>query len=368
MRDIIRQNNCLIITAPVSISKNGYPISLYLDTPILSIQQQPQLSLPYGNVEAVLHPVSCTRLRIYSHYHASNLFLIPVSLVFAYIYIYMYIYIYINLILYMYTYLHISISPHGHLFEIFQQGPLKTSAFPKEFEDVFVTQLLTWSANGTTSKTVLFDARCFHNFGIKISLKHLNQNKLVTVPLWHGLFISRSVSLIIWKFRKLPGMCSQLGFQPLTTKRLKVLTCFALLRLETEAYEKGRDITTQNKKRTMKKDPTWPNRLISVQSVLATLGSEIAYHWQPLETYIHSWTLSILRFRDHILRHFGWFFSTVKFFRESWMELPINLPKNHTSVFSTHEMSRKSCSKYQQEFQKLGEYSQSSQSRFCRKT
>lgn len=87
MRDIIRQNNCLIITAPVSISKNGYPISLYLDTPILSIQQQPQLCLPYGNVEAVLHPVSCTRLRIYSHYHASNLFLIPVSFVFAFIYI-----------------------------------------------------------------------------------------------------------------------------------------------------------------------------------------------------------------------------------------------------------------------------------------
>lgn len=169
MRDIIRQNNCLIITAPVSISKNGYPISLYLDTPILSIQQQPQLCLPYGNVEAVLHPVSCTRLRIYSHYHASNLFLIPVSFVFAYT---VYIYVYIDFLLYIY--IHISISPHRHLFEIFQP-------FQRNLKTFFVMQLLTWSANGTTSKTVLMlDA---NNFGITISMKHLNQNKLATVPL-----------------------------------------------------------------------------------------------------------------------------------------------------------------------------------------
>lgn len=124
MRDIIRQNNCLIITAPVSISKNGYPISLYLDTPILSIQQQPQLCLPYGNVEAVLHPVSCTRLRIYSHYHASNLFLIPVSFVFAYT---VYIYVYIDFLLYIYTYFHLT-TP-SFIWNL--------PAFPKEFEDVF---------------------------------------------------------------------------------------------------------------------------------------------------------------------------------------------------------------------------------------
>ena len=139
----------------------------------------------------MLHPVSRTRLRIYSHYHASkNLFLIRV-----------FFHICISLYIYIILYIYIFPSHHTVIYLKSSTKAIKISAFPKEFEDVFCHAAAHMEREWDHFENCL-DARCkqlwHHHLHETFESKQICYSTSLT---W---FISMSVSFIIWKFRKLP--------------------------------------------------------------------------------------------------------------------------------------------------------------------